>query len=367
MDACEARRPTTGAAGRTTAALVAAALAAAASWSAGRTAAQEVEEVATFGLETAPARLLVRGATDVAVFGPVLEAFVATVPELRVTFEAWNTNDLYGRAAADCRTGATDADLLVSSAVDQLVKLVNDGCAQPHRSVATAALAPEDNWRDEVFGLTREPAVIVYNRDLVPPGEAPRTRFDLIDLLRPADSRYAGRVATYDIEASGVGYLFAFTDSLQATTFGSLMEAFARSGAVATCCSAEIIEGVAEGRYLIAYNVLGSYAFDRAEEDPRLAVVAPEDYTLVLSRAAMLPKGAPNPTGAGLLVDFMLSDDGRAALAAQHLLVEASGVLPDERGSVYRPIPLSPVLLLGLDRQKRAGFLDRWRAAFARR
>ena len=70
--------------------------------------------------------------------------------------------------------------------------------------------------------MTREPAVIVYNRDLVSPDEAPRSRFDLIDLLRPAGSRYAGRVATYDIEASGIGYLFAFADSQQATTFGSL-------------------------------------------------------------------------------------------------------------------------------------------------
>ena len=112
--------------------------------------------------------------------------------------------------------------------------------------------------------MTREPAVIVYNRELVPRDEAPRSRFDLIDLLRPADSRYAGRVATYDIEESGVGYLFAFADSQQATTFGSLIEAFGRSGAIATCCSAEIIDGVAEGRYLVAYNVLGSYALDRA-------------------------------------------------------------------------------------------------------
>ena len=157
---------------------------------------------------------------------------------------------------------------MVSSAVDLQVKLVNDGCAQPHRSVATAALPAVANWRDELFGVTREPAVIVYNRDLVPPDEAPRSRFDLIDLLRPADSRYAGRVATYDIEESGLGYLFAFADSQQATTFGSLIEAFARSGAIATCCSAEIIDGVAEGRYLDRLQRPRLLRADRAAERP---------------------------------------------------------------------------------------------------
>jgi iron(III) transport system substrate-binding protein len=64
----------------------------------------------------------------------------------------------------------------------------------------------------------------------------------------------------------------------------------------------------------------------------------------------------------------MVSDAGRATLAAEHLLVdERSGVLPDDQGSLYRPISLSPTLLLGLDEQKRASFLARWRETFSSR
>ena len=328
--------------------------------------AQQAEASATFGPAGAASQLHVRGATDIAALAPVVLAFLETLPGLQVTVESWNTNDLYEAAAATCRAGGPEADLLMSSAVDQFVALVNDGCALPHRSAQTAALPASHNWRSELFGVTREPAVIIYNRDLVSPEEAPRSRFDLIDLLRPADTRFAGRVATYDIEASGIGYLLAFTDSQQATTFGSLIEAFARTGAVATCCSAEITDAVAEGRYLIAYNVLGSYAMTRAAADPRIAVVAPEDYTLVLSRAAMIPKGAANPTAAGLFIDFMLSDAGRAVLAEQFLVARdgAGGLLEDD-ASFYRPIRLTPALLLGLDDQKRASFLARWRAAFS--
>lgn len=330
------------------------------------------EAISHYGSLGAATTLIVRGTTDIDLFAPLLEGFVAGLPELGITYEEWGSNPLAEASAADCRRGSAGADLIISSAVDLQVQLVNDGCAQPHRSVPTAQLPAEANWRDELFGVTREPAVIVYNRDFVPATEAPRSRFDLIDLLRPADSRYAGRVATYDIEASGLGYLFAFTDSQEATTFGSLIEAFGRSGAVATCCSAEILDGVASGKYLIAYNVLGSYALDRAAADPRIAVVAPEDYTLVLSRAAMIPKGAANPAAAGLLIDFLLSEPGRAALAAKRLLPpltpeDAPGdLLPEHDASLYRPIALSPVLLLGLDQQKRAGFLALWRATFPR-
>ena len=126
---------------------------------------------------------------------------------------SWNSNDLYRSAVTDCHGNGPVADLLISSSVDQQVKLVNDGCAQPYRSPATAALPNNANWRDELFGVTSEPVVMVYNRTLVPAGEAPASRFDLLDLLRREGQRYSGRVATYDIEASGVGYLFAFLDS----------------------------------------------------------------------------------------------------------------------------------------------------------
>ncbi|MGV8984823.1 MAG: ABC transporter substrate-binding protein [Cypionkella sp.] len=342
-------------------------------WAGSAQAQAEPEAVSQYGNAAASARLLVRGTTDIALFDPVLKLFVATQPGLRIDYEQWGSNDLYDRAVAACAGQAEAADLVISSAVDQQVKLVNDGCAQAHVSPATAALPATSNWRDEVFGITREPAVIVYNRALVPPEDAPLSRFGLIDLLRAQDGRYDGRIATYDIEQSGLGYLFAFADSQQATTFGSVIEAFARIHAVTTCCSAEIIDGVASGQYLMAYNVLGSYALDRAAKDPNIAVVAPSDYTLVLARAALIPSRAANPAGAGGLIDFLVSDAGRQALSAQHLFLDASemrdnGLLGGQGGgSNLRPIPLSPILLVGLDRQRRAHFIDLWRTAFSDR
>jgi ABC-type Fe3+ transport system substrate-binding protein len=327
------------------------------------------EAIQEYGLATENS-LLVRGTTDIALFDPVLALFAEAHPGLAITYEQWGSNDLYDIAVAACAGHAPPADLLISSAVDQQVKLVNDGCAREHQSPATAALPTALNWRNEVFGITREPAVIVYNRALVPASDVPLSRFRLIDLLRAEDGRYDGNVATYDIEQSGLGYLFAFADSQQATTFGGVIEAFARSRAVTTCCSAEIIDGVASGQYLIAYNVLGSYALARADQDPNIAVVAPSDYTLVLSRAALIPKRAGNPSDAGALIDFLLSDQGRRALAAEHLVIDPAdmrdqGLLDHEDGGTnLRPISLSPILLVGLDQQRRAHFIDLWQATF---
>src|SRR4051812_4484262 len=123
---------------------------------------------------------------------------------------AWNCPRRGPRRGSPCRrcsaTGRSSAqiDVIISSSVDQLVKLVNDGCATPHRSRETAAVPDWAKWRDEVFGFTFEPALIVYNRDLVPSHQVPRTRVQLVELLRSRPELYAGKVVTYDVTQSGI-------------------------------------------------------------------------------------------------------------------------------------------------------------------
>ncbi|MEM6636244.1 MAG: extracellular solute-binding protein [Pseudomonadota bacterium] len=328
------------------------------------------EDTKDYGPEDGSAGFVVRGTTDIALFEPIMAEFSRRFPAVRIEYEQWSSNDLYLASETDCRSGNPVADLVISSSIDQQVKLANDGCAQRYRSTGTAALPAVLNWRDEVFGITREPAVIVYNRANFSEASVPLSRFDLIDLLRPDDNRLFGRIATYDIESSGLGYLFAFADAQQATTFGSLIEAFGRSGAVADCCSASIIDGVATGKYLIAYNVLGSYALARADENPDIVVVAPDDYTLVLSRAALIPKGAAQTELAAELLEFLLSEDGRRVLRSAHLIVDTDERvhqalrLPENPAASLRPIALSPALLVGLDKHKRQQFIARWRGTF---
>ncbi|WP_376873894.1 ABC transporter substrate-binding protein [Albirhodobacter sp. R86504] len=338
-----------------------------------------------------PRPLVVRSTTDLKIFAPVLETFLRTHPDITIRYEQWGSNALHERTLNECQSledvasplrPDERADIVISSAVHQMVELVNLSCATPYRSAQTEALPDALRWRDEVWGITREAAVIIYNRALVPQSDIPATRFALLDLMRPIGTPYEGRVATYDIEASGLGYLFAFKDSQEASTFGALLESFDRSGAIATCCSAEIIDGVGEGRYLLAYNVLGSYAL--AAQDPRVGIILPQDYTLVLSRAFIMPRHTNSLAGdapdaedparaqtqrwATQLLDFLLSAQGRDALTSVHLM---SPVLSDQGAaefsvspSTLRPIELLPTLLVARDSLTRGQFIARWRDTF---
>lgn len=307
--------------------------------------------------------LELRSTTDVAIIRPALEAFVEQNPQLSIEYEQWGSNALYSDSLAACAGEEPSADAVFSSAVHQMVALVNSACAQDYQSEATLALPSARRWRNQLWGVTEEPAVIIYNSALLAEENVPRTRFALLDLMRNTPLSLAGRIATYDIEASGLGYLFAYNDSLEATTFGAMLEGFARTQAVATCCSAEIIGAVAEGRFLLAYNVLGSYVANAAPAD--VGVILPEDYTLFLTRGYMIPRQARQPQAAGRLLDFLLSTQGQTILRRAGLIYaqdpEETALLPSAR----RAIALAPPLLVALDRSKSAQFRTLWRTAFA--
>ncbi len=176
----------------------------------------------------------------------------------------------------------------------------------------TERVADWANWRDEVFGFTFEPAVIVYDGRRVPPEDVPRSHVEIAELLRAKPDVYRNRIGTYDVRASGIGYLLAFHDALQApTTYGRLLESFSRAEVVTRCCNSEVLGEIANGRLRIAYNVLGSYAYAASRRNPDLRVVIPRDYALILSRGALIPKLAANPGLAQRFLDYLLSARGQ--------------------------------------------------------
>ncbi|MDQ2103882.1 sensor histidine kinase [Azospirillum isscasi] len=319
-------------------------------------------------------RLRIHSATDRQAIEPLVLDFQQLRPDVTVEYKDMDTVDLYAEAVAMPAkdAAAENPDLLISSAADLQVKLVNDGYTQPHRSALTDGLPDWANWRDEAFGFTFEPAVIAYNRDLLAADQVPRTRPALIRLLRDDPARFSRRVATYDTATSGIGYLLAAHDALLFSQYWQLVAMMGNAQARLACCSGEILDMVERGEVLIAYNVLGSYARARAAAGAPIGIVVPEDYTLVISRVAVIPRTAPRPQLAGQFIDYLLSPRGQEVVADRSALYAiSSGIKREASASGLRsstaaplhPIALSPALLVFLDRLKRERFLQQWQSA----
>lgn len=330
-----------------------------------------VTQFRALGVETE--RLVIKGAMDLSALAPLVLDFQAMQPGVAVDYADYLTDDLDRKASATCRDDTVFADLMISSAVDQMVKAANDGCAIPHVSDQTRAIPIRSTyWRDEVFGFTYEPAVIVYNKDLLKPAEVPRTRGELADLLRLNEARFFGRVATYDLRQSALGFLFAFMDSQQnSTAYGRLLESMSRVNVQLECCSASILGDIGSGELAIGYNLLGSYAYAASLVDPNLGIVLPRDYTLVLNRAAMIPANAERPDLAGRFIDYLLSERGLRIGREQSYFFSRDDAMPPGvdgpasliASGVGRAISIRPTLLVTQDRAQRQRFIDDWMSA----
>ncbi|KMO36163.1 iron ABC transporter substrate-binding protein [Methylobacterium tarhaniae] len=311
--------------------------------------------------------VVIRATTDEAEAAGLLEGFRQLHPGIAVSYAKLNSSKLYEEFLAEAETGRGTADIIWSSAMDLQVKLVNDGMAERHASPEAAGLPPWAVWRAEAYGITAEPVAIAYNRDLLPEERVPRSHADLLRSLTQNPEAWHGKVATYDPERSGVGFLFLTQNLAVTQKTWDMVRALGQAGAKLYTTTTAMLDRVAAGEALLAYDVFGAYALERAKDDPRLGVVLPSDYLLVTSRIAFIPKAARHKAAAGLFLDYMLSREGQARLAARSVTPSRPDARrPDDpvvTAPNPRPIAVGPELLTSLDQIKRSRTLKQWRRA----
>lgn len=252
--------------------------------------------------------------------------------------------------------------------MDLQIKLVNDGYAQAYSSPEKPNLPGWAIWKNEAWGVTAEPVVIAYNKRLVPVADVPRTHDAFERLLRSRTDFYSGRVSTYDPALSGFGYLELTQDfHVRRGDLWSLAGALGAVGVRQHTSSRPLLADVESGRSLFVYNALGSYALKLAARNPDIGVIMPEDYTLVVSRIALITREARQPHAAKLLLDFLLSAEGQRELADAYMAPSREDVMPlpgsKPPPAIARPVRLAPALLANLDSIKRERFLARWKKA----
>lgn len=317
----------------------------------------EIEDHARFGPPDAAEVVRVISTGDIPVFSSAIAKFLEKNSDVAVDYTVASSTQLM---LALSEEGA-EFDVAISSAMDLQAKLANDGRTRRHQSTATQGLPPWAKWRDNLFAFTQEPAAIVLSRSAFEGLVMPRTRQELIAVLRQYPERFRGRIGTYDLRVSGLGYLFATQDARTSETFWRLTEVMGGLDARLYCCSSQMIDDVASGELAVAYNVLGSYA--KAREDlTRFEVVLPADFTTVMLRTALIPATSEQPKLAGEFIDHLLE------VAWSETPLESYPFTPinqnrGEADASLRRIRMGPGLLVYLDRFKKRSFLKEWESA----
>ena len=315
--------------------------------------AQDWEDRQRFTGAAGGATLRVLSSTDTSVFAPLIEAFLKQQPGLDIEYFVTSTADLdrVFRATPDA------FDVVISSAMDLQFKLANDGFAQRLDLQDSPTWA---RWRQTLFAFTTEPAAIVINRAAFAGFDLPATRQDLIAALRARPDTFQGKIATYDVRKSGLGYLIATQDARTSETYWRLMEVMGGLNAQLYCCSGQMIDDLATGKIAVAYNVLASYANARVDVADQIEIILPADFPTTMMRTALVSKHTDQPAAATAFLRHLISR--RQDAQAQGIFpLPAFDTGPDDVSQSI--IALEPALLTYLDRLKRAKFIRAWEDA----
>jgi len=314
-------------------------------------------------------KLVVYGATDSKATQPLIKEFNAIYPGITVEYNDMNSTEVYNRFISEAAAGGNTADVMWSSAMDLQMRLASDGHALKYKSVEAPKIPGWAVWDDQAYGTTFEPAAIVYNKRLVDAKEVPQTHADFAKLIQ--QPKFKDKVTTYDIEKSGVGFMFMTQDAKENPKFIDLENAFGVAKVRVQSSTGTMMERISSGENLIGYNVLGSYALVRAKTDPSIGVMLPKDYTLILSRVMFINKAAKNVNAAKLWLDFMLSHRGQTVIANESKLYAIRADVSGETTSAdlikqigkdnVKPVPVHPIILQFLGPAKRMAFLKQWK------
>lgn len=314
--------------------------------------AQEWEDQHVFNAAGASTTLQIISSTDTDLFAPLIEAFVAMNPNVAIEYFVTGTADLDNRF----RETPDAFDIAISSAMDLQFKLTNDGFALELEEVVHP---PWAEWRQSLFAFTSEPAAIVINRRAFEGLPIPQSRQELIEALRARPEVFRGRVGTYDVRQSGLGYLFATQDARASETFWRLMEVMGGLDVRLYCCSGQMIDDLTDGTIAVAYNVLGSYANARAESQDFLEIVLPSDFPTTMMRTALVSKASGEPAVAQRFIQFLVTYQSNPTDGARSL----PSLRNTKAGTKRATIALEPALMTFLDTLKRNKFLSEWESA----
>jgi iron(III) transport system substrate-binding protein len=183
--------------------------------------------------------------------------------------------------------------------------------------------------------FTTMPYVIMYNKKLVPEGQAPKSWKDVLD------PRWKGKVAYADATKSGSSYTLLVT---WLTIYGKddagwkFVEDLLRQAKVLPK-SSMTYQMVANGEFPIGLT-FEQGAFDFLKSGAPVGIVYPADGTAVIPDGSALIKNGPHPTAARAFLEYTVSREG------QELIVQKFG-----RRSVRKDVA-SPAGLPALDKIK---------------
>lgn len=267
--------------------------------------------------------LVVYGNPSNQIWEPVLAAFAAAYPTIEVeTFDLGGLES-FQRYLSESSSGVATADLIVASEPVGWLDLVERGEVIDYVDAQLAELPEFARQAPGVYSMAVDPLVAMYNQFVIPPEQQPTSLAELAAMAADID----GFIGTVEIENSqaytgNYGYLAANGEGGWATLETLGQHARAESGTGA------LLDKATSGEYPASFFVSGAVRLliDTGDQGDVL------DYQYLTDATPLVPRGmgvtaqGDSPASAKLLLHWLLSGDGQAAICLGGLTPYRDGV-----------------------------------------
>ncbi|GGE37881.1 hypothetical protein GCM10007276_14120 [Agaricicola taiwanensis] len=237
---------------------------------------------------------------------PILRKFRARYPDISTEHIRLGSNPLNERFGTEYNAGRHLADVVITIADQNFYKGIESGWAEKWSPPEAKSYAPEWIVDDMLFTTQQLREVIIWNTNLVKPGEEPKEWKDLFD------PKWKGKVAMNPPWRSipTQQLIVYWEDKLK---LGDTAQMFKDNNVRFFEGSAGIIQAVVRGDVAIA-ELTDLSVYGMLEDGAPLGFVYPDSGFPLSVNRMFVAKHAPHPNAAKVLGNWLLSLEGQTAL-----------------------------------------------------
>ena len=260
------------------------------------------------------------GATN---WAPIIKAFNAEYPWIKVDTTDMRAPEVFERYYADNATGGKSADILLAAAPQNWMEFFPKNQVLDYVSPEASRVPDWSRPKPGIYTISMDPFVLAYNKLLLPEAEWPKSMADIVKLVEKSPGKYTNKIGTYAPNASTYtqGLYWAVTQRNGEKaydwfkTLGPITEPYRATGPV--------LEKITTGEYLLGYFVVGLNIIPDVSDPVRAKVIGwalPNDAAAVYMRNFAITKTSKSPNAAKLMTDFLLSTAGQTQVGIGGLL-----------------------------------------------
>jgi iron(III) transport system substrate-binding protein len=231
----------------------------------------------------------------------IARAFTKIYPDVKVNVVRSTAQVAYQRLVQDIRANVAQCDVFSTTDIGQYETLKNQKYLARYQAENAAKIAPEFTAAIEPEGYWYPTSgilmVIGYNSDKVKAEDAPKRWRDL------TDPKWLGKLAIGHPAFSGVAGVWAL---MITKLYGwEYFEQIQKNRPLVGRSMIDMVTMLNSGERSVAASLVGP-TLDSASKGNPLAIVYPEEGTLIVDSPTAIMQNAPHPNAARLFMEFML-------------------------------------------------------------